>query len=109
MLTDKKNKAKDSLICEKIVGSIDSKEMIKRLLRDSELTLNKAANMVRVFEVPRIQVSGQKGKTAADSILKSKVWSISDQGQHSSQNIQRKCYYYKNTEKTGLSSISKSS
>ena len=68
-----KNKAKDSLICEKIVGSIDSKEMIKRLLRDSELTLNKAANMVRVFEIPRIQVSGQKGKTAADSILKSKV------------------------------------
>ena len=69
----KKNKAKDSLICEKIIGSIDSKEMIKRLLRDSELTLNKAANMVRVFEISRIQVSGQKGKTAADSILKSKV------------------------------------
>ena len=81
MLTDKKNKTKtcefgsleDSLICGKIVGSIDSKEMIKRLLRDSELTLNKAANMVRVFEISRIQVSGQKGKTAADSIQKSKV------------------------------------
>ena len=107
MLTDKKNKAKtcefgsleDSLICGKIVGSIDSKEMIKRLLRDSELTLNKAANMVRVFEISRIQVSGQKGKTAADSILKSKVWSISDQGQHSSQNIQRKCYYCVRTQK----------
>ena len=52
--------------------------MIKRLLRDSELTLNKAANMVRVFEISRIQVSGQKGKTAADSIQKSKVRSISD-------------------------------
>ena len=86
MLTDKKNKAKtcefgsleDSLICGKIVGSIDSKEMIKRLFRDSELTLNKAANMVRVFEISRIQVSGQKGKTAADSIQKSKVRSISD-------------------------------
>ena len=57
--TDIKNKAKacefrsleDSLIRDRIVCGIDSKEMRERLLRDSELTLNKAANIVRAFKV----------------------------------------------------------
>ena len=73
--------------------------MRKRLLRDSELTLNKAANMVRAFPISRIQVSDLEGKTAADSIQKSKVRSASDQGQHSSQNIKRKCCYCGTTHK----------
>ena len=91
-LIDIKSKAKtcefgsleDSLIRDRIVCSIDSKEMRERLLRDSELTLNKAANMVTAFEISRIQVSDLEGKTAANSIQKSKVRSNSDQGQHSS-------------------------
>ena len=47
--------------------------MSERLLRDSELTLKKAANMVRAFEISRIQVSDLEGKTTGDSIQKSKV------------------------------------
>ena len=73
--------------------------MRERLLRDSELTLSKAANMVTAFEISRIEVSDLEGKTAADSIQTSKVRSNSDQGQHSSQNIQRKCYYCGKTQK----------
>ena len=57
--------------------------MRERLIRGSELTLNKAANMVKAFEISRIQVSDLKGKTAADSVQKSKVRSNSDQGQYS--------------------------
>ena len=82
----------DSLICDRIVFGIDSKEIRERLLRDSKLTLNKAQNMVRAFKILRIQVFDLDGKTVADSIQKSKVWSNSDQRQHSSKNIQ-KCYY----------------
>ena len=67
--------------------------MRKRLLRDSELMLNKAANIVRALEISRIQVSDLEGKTTANFIQKSKVRTNSDQGQHNSQNIQRKCYY----------------
>ena len=52
--------------------------------------------MVRTFE---IQVSNLDEKTTVDCIQKSKVWSNSDQGQHSSQNIQRKYYYYGTTHK----------
>ena len=55
-----------------------------RLLRDSELTLNKVANMVKSFKISRIQVSGLERKTVADSIQKLKVRSSNDQGQHSS-------------------------
>ena len=73
--------------------------MRERLIRDSELTLNKAANMVKAFEISRIQVSDLKGKTAADSIQKPKVRSNSDQGQYSWQNLQRKCYYCGTTHK----------
>ena len=46
----------DSLIRNRIVCSTDSKEMRERVLRDSELMLTKAANMVRAFEIPIIQV-----------------------------------------------------
>ena len=67
--TTTKNKAKtcefgsleDSLIRDRIVCGIYSKEMRERLLRDSELTLNKAANIVRAFEISRIQVSDIEG------------------------------------------------
>ena len=82
-----KNKAKtcgfrsleDSLILDRIVCGIYSKEMRERLLRDSELTLNKAANMGRAFNISRIQVPDLEWKTAADSIQKSKVQSNNDQ------------------------------
>ena len=73
--------------------------MRERLLRDSELMLNKAANMVIAFEISRIQVSDLEGKTATDSIQKSEVRFNSDQGQHSSQNTQRKCYCCGTTHK----------
>ena len=82
-LIDIKNKAKsleDCLILDRIVCGIESKEMRERLRRDSELTLSKAANMVRAFEISRIQVSDLEGETAADSIQKSKVQSNGDQG-----------------------------
>ena len=55
--------------------------------------------MVRTFEIWRIQVSNLQEKTTVDSIQKSKVQSNSDQGQYSSQNIQRKCHYYGTTHK----------
>ena len=45
----------------------------KKLLRESELMLNKAANMVRAFRISKIQVSDLEVKTVADSIQKSKV------------------------------------
>ena len=51
---------------------------MREILRDSELMLNKAANMVRAFEIPRIQVPDLEGKTAVDSIQSSKVRSNSD-------------------------------
>ena len=70
-----------------------SKETRERLLRENELTLSKAANMVRAFKISRIQVSELEGKAAAEFIQKSKVRSNSGQGQPSSQSIQRKCYY----------------
>ena len=82
-LIDIKNKAKsleDCLIHDRIVCGIDSKEMRERLRRDSELTLSKAANMVRAFKISRIQVSDLEWETAADSIQKSKVQSNGDQG-----------------------------
>ena len=79
--------------------------MRKILLRDSELMLNKAANMVRAFKISRIQVSDLEVKTVADSIQKSKV--NSDQGQRISQRekIKKMLLLWNNTQKTGLSSI----
>ena len=79
-LIDIKNKAKtpefrsleDSLIRDRIVCGIGEK-MRERLLRDSELKLSKAANMVKAFEISRIQMSDLEEQTAADSIQKSKV------------------------------------
>ena len=79
-LIDIKNKAKtpefrnleDSLIRDRIVCGIGEK-MRERLLRDSELKLSKAANMVKAFEISRIQMSDLEGQTATDSIQKSKV------------------------------------
>ena len=74
---------------------------------DSELMLNKAANMVRAFKISRIQVSDLEVKTVADPIQKSKVQSNSHQGQHSSQRkkIKKMLLLWNNTQKTGLSSI----
>ena len=68
----------DSLIRNRIVCSTDSKEMRERVLRDSELMLTKAANMVRAFEIPIIQVYDLESKTAADFIQNFKVRSNSD-------------------------------
>lgn len=99
-LVDIKNKAKtcdfgnleDSLVRDRIVCGIDSKEMRERLLRDSDLTLTKAANMVRAFEISKMQVSDLEGThTAADSIRKYKR--ASKQTEQLEQPTKRKCYF----------------
>ena len=52
--------------------------MRERVLRDGELMLTKATNMVWAFEITIIQVYGLESKTAGDSIQNSKIRSNSD-------------------------------
>ena len=88
----------DSLIRNGIVCSTDSKEMRERVLRDSELMLTKAANMVTAFEIPIIQVMIWKVRQQQISFKISKfdlivTIIVSKDTKHSSQNMKRECYY----------------
>ena len=63
-LLDLRNKAttcefgslQDSLIKDRIVCGIDNKSVRERLLRDNDLTLDKAINIVRAAETSKTQV-----------------------------------------------------
>ena len=71
-LVDLQNKAKfcefgtlsDSLIRDRIVCGIDAKPVRERLLRDNELTLTKAINLVRACETSKTQVSDLEGNNS---------------------------------------------
>ena len=53
----------DSLICDRIVCWIDDKNISERLLRDNNLTLDRAAAIFRASETSKSQVHELDGKT----------------------------------------------